>query len=163
MTQLQSADHDAGESIAEQTLAVQLAYPQIWFACHRAHQTRGNSVDVTDHEAGILAHIAAIPGLMPGHLAAHLGIGRPALSAQLKRLSGLGLITMTPAKDARSKSIALSDLGQALVSERSPLATNQVKALLSMLSVPQRKAAVAGLALLASAAQSMGKSHSKDN
>jgi hypothetical protein len=43
--------------LAKASLALQLCYPQIWFACHGDHQTRTSAkgLGLTDREHGILA------------------------------------------------------------------------------------------------------------
>jgi DNA-binding MarR family transcriptional regulator len=146
---------------AEQVLAVQIAYPQIWFACHQQHRGRTEGDGITDHEAGVLMHLAAIPEQTPTLLAKHLGIGRPALSAQLKRLEALGLIHTTPGSDARVRKLRLSEAGSKLAAARSPLAPQRVNALLQALSPEQRLDAVRGLQLLAYAAQRVSASVAK--
>lgn len=141
--------------LAEQVRAVQMAYPQIWFACHREHRGRAEGDGVTDHEAGVLMHLAALPAQTPTLIAKHLGVGRPALSAQLKRLQALGLIHATPGRDARERLLHLSEAGAKLAAARSPLEAARVGALLQVLSPLDRDAAVRGLQLLARAAQSL--------
>ena len=139
--------------LKEQVLAIQMAYPQIWFACHRAHRGRSDGDGLTDHEAGVLMHLAAVPEQTPTVIAKHLGIGRPALSAQLKRLEALGLIRATSGKDARVRMLSLTEAGVVRASARSPLDAMRVGALLQALSLEQRLDAVRGLQLLAAAAQ----------
>jgi len=133
--------------------AIQRAYPQIWFACHVEHRTRHGADGLTDRDAGILAHLDAQPSQRASELARHLGIGRPALSAQLKRLLSLGLIVQEPGKDARERLIRLTGAGEQAVSAKSPLDADRVAALLRGLTPQERKHAVAGLELLAQAAR----------
>ncbi len=137
----------------DQVHSVQMAYPQIWFACHRAHRGRSDGDGLTDHEAGVLMHLAAMPEQTPTAIAKHLGVGRSALSAQLKRLQALGLIQLTPGQDARVRKLTLTEEGVARASARSPLDAMRVRALLQALSSEQRLEAVRGLQLLAAAAQ----------
>jgi DNA-binding MarR family transcriptional regulator len=141
--------------LAEQIRAVQMAYPQIWFACHRAHRGRTEGDGITDPEAGVLMHLAALPAQTPTRIAKHLGVGRPALSAQLKRLQTLGLIHATPGPDARQRLVRLSEAGATLAAARSPLEANLVGALLQALPTSERDRAVRGLQLLARAAHSL--------
>ena len=143
----------------EQVHSVQMAYPQIWFACHRAHRGRSDGDGLTDHEAGVLMHLAAVPEQTPTVIAKHLGIGRPALSAQLKRLQALGLIRATPGQDARVRTLSLTEAGAARASARSPLDAMRVSALLQVLPVQQRLDAVRGLQLLAEAAQKISQTN----
>ena len=100
---------------------VQRAYPQIWFACHVVHRKRGPSVDLTDREAGVLAHIDAAPGARATDLAAHLGLGPSTLSAQIQRLSSLGLVDVRVGASRRERRIRLTPEGEVAVSSRSPL------------------------------------------
>ncbi len=136
--------------------AIQLAYPQIWFACHVAHRAR-QADDLSDREAGVLAHIEAEPGARASDLARHLGIGQPTLSAQLKRLHGLGLIAIGRGKDARERTITLTARGREAVAARSPLDAARVQALLEQLSTSERRQAVKGLNLLADAARRVAR------
>jgi DNA-binding MarR family transcriptional regulator len=144
--------------LAEQIRAVQMAYPQIWFACHHEHRGRAEGDGITDHEAGVLMHLAALPEQTPTLIAKHLGVGRPALSAQLKRLQALGLVQAKPGRDARERLLRLSEAGAKLAAARSPLEAERVGALLQALSTWERDAAVRGLQLLARAAQSLATS-----
>lgn len=137
--------------------AIQLAYPQVWFACHVAHRTRGHADGLTDREAGILAHIEAAPAARASDLARHLGIGKPALSAQLKRLVALGLIAIAPGSDARERAISLTRQGREAVAARSPLDARRLNELLLQLTAAEQRAAVKGLNLLASAARKVAR------
>ena len=100
---------------------VQRAYPQIWFACHVQHRTRRSASGLTDREAGILEHIEATSGCRASDLALHLGIGKPALSAQLKKLAAQGLIELETGSDAREKRIALTPVARNRLIDASPL------------------------------------------
>jgi DNA-binding MarR family transcriptional regulator len=134
--------------------AVQRAYPQIWFACHVEHRVRRGADGLTDRDAGILAHLDAAPGQRATDLARHLGIGRPALSAQLKRLAALGLIEVEVARgDARARRIRLTRAGERHIEASSPLDGARVAALLACLPPAARRRAVAGLEMLADAAR----------
>lgn len=137
--------------------AIQLAYPQIWFACHIEHRTRGEPHDsgLTDREAGILAHIAAGTehGANAAHLSRHLGIGKAALSQHLKRLQQLDLIeTRTADDDRRRKIIRLTATGRRTVSTGSPLDAGKLHQLLGTMSAEDAADAVLGLQRLAKAA-----------
>ncbi len=133
---------------------IQRAYPEIWFACHVEHRVRRGADGLTDREAGILAHLEAVPNQRPTDLAQHLGIGRPALSAQLKRLTALGYVALeTPGADARERRVRLTREGERHVVESSPLDARRIAALLARLAPDARERAVAGLELLAGAAR----------
>jgi DNA-binding MarR family transcriptional regulator len=135
-------------------LDVLRCYPQIYLACHVEHRTRGSSeTGLTSREASYLTHIEPT-GTSPAALARHLGIGRSTLSAALARLEGLGLIeTERDPADARRKCVRLSDAGRAAVSESSVLDAERVAALLASMPAEERRRAVDGLKLLATAAR----------
>ena len=142
-------DHDA---LIE---AIQLAYPQLWFACHVEHRTRRHG-RLTDREAGLLAHVAAAgtEGASAGELARHLGIGAPALSQQLKRLQALGMLDVTAdAADSRRRRVVLTPDGRAETTDASPLDRERLDAVLHALAPDAREPAVRGLVALADAAR----------
>lgn len=142
-------------SASAHILSIQRAYPQIWFACHLEHRTRSSSQDgLTDREAGILAHLDVIDGALAAQVARHLGIGKSTLSAQLKRLTELGLVRLgRGARDQRERPVHLTAKGRRAVVARSPLDRERVAALLRRLTPREREQAVAGLDLLARAAR----------
>ncbi len=138
-------------SASTEVSIIQRAYPQVWFACHVGHRTRSSSGDgLTDREAGILAHIDATAGARASDVARHLGIGKSTLSAQLKRLTELGLVQLERGtKDQRERPVRLTGKGRRAVVARSPLDGARVRALLAELSADERARAVHGLELLA--------------
>lgn len=136
--------------------AIQRAYPQVWFACHQEHRGRRAGDGLTDREAGVLAHLAELAPARPSTLAQHLGIGRPATTALLQRLTRGGWIVQSAAGgDGRMRTVRLTASGRRAVSERSPLVPERVDALLACLRPAERDAAVRGLELLARAARRM--------
>jgi DNA-binding MarR family transcriptional regulator len=135
-------------------LAIQKAYPQVWFACHIEHRTRRESDDgLTDRDSGVLAHIAE-GEVSASTLAQHLGIGKSALSTHVRRLEALGLITSRVAPDdARIRLIALTPAGENALARASALNAERLDRLLDLITPAQRAAAVKGLQLLAGAAR----------
>lgn len=136
--------------------AIRMAYPQIWFACHIEHRTRGQDrgTGLTDREAGLLAHVGG--GQRAGDLAAHLGIGKAALSQHLKSLTARGLIaTRIDPADRRQKIIELTKRGRAAAGDGLSLDASRLGQLLDQIPVDERGAAVAGLERLAEAARCM--------
>lgn len=134
--------------------AIRIAYPQIWFACHIEHRTRkqDRGTGLTDREAGLLAHVGN--GRNAGELAAHLGIGKAALSQHLKSLAERGLIiARVDAADRRQKIVELTPEGRATVDEGSPLDGDRLQQLLDLIPVDERQTAVTGLERLAEAAR----------
>ena len=146
-------------SASRQVIIIQRAYPQVWFACHVGHRTRSSSGDgLTDREAGILAHIDAAGVSRASDLARHLGIGKATLSAQLKRLTGMGLVRVEQGTtDQRERLVRLAAEGRRAVVARSPLDGTRVSALLDELSPEQRAQAADGLELLALGARKLRK------
>jgi DNA-binding MarR family transcriptional regulator len=147
------------------TEALQLAYPRIWFACHAGHRTRQTPHDsgITDREAGILAHIGTDDGINASRLAAHLGIGKAALSQHIRRLQALGLIeAATDDNDHRRRTLRLSASGRRAVSADSPLDAERVRALLQAMPAEEAAHAVLGLQRLAEAARRLQEGTRRD-
>jgi DNA-binding MarR family transcriptional regulator len=72
---------------------VQVAFPQVYLACHTRHQRkRSTEHRLSQRDAAILAHLDERVGAVPARLARHLGIGRSTLSEALKRLTRLGYV-----------------------------------------------------------------------
>jgi len=138
--------------------AVRLAYPQIWFACHVEHRTRGQDREtgLTDREAGILAHVgvATAGGCPATTLAQHLGIGKSAVSQHLKRLKSLGFISISVAQhDRRQRLVMLTAAGRRAVADASPLDGQRLEQLLALIPTQERAQSVRGLQILADAAR----------
>jgi DNA-binding MarR family transcriptional regulator len=138
------------------------AYPQIYLACHVEHRTRARSAHgLTSREAGFLTHVGE-GGTSPAALARHLGIGRSTLSAALARLESLGLIAAdADTADARRKRIRLTEAGREAISQDSVLDAARVAALLASMRKDERRRAVEGLKLLATAARGLREGESK--
>lgn len=132
---------------------IQRAYPQVWFACHVEHRSRRTDRALTDRDVGILEHIEATPGLRASELAHHLGIGRPALSVHIKRLTQQGYLLQQAGDDAREKRIRLTASAREVLSTASALDASQLGRMLGVLDRDERARAVAGLELLAMAAR----------
>jgi DNA-binding MarR family transcriptional regulator len=138
--------------------AVRLAYPQIWFACHVEHRTRGQNrgTGLTDREVGILAHVNAenTAGCRAASLAHHLGIGKSDLSQHLKRMKSLDLIrTSVDPQDGRQRLVALTAAGRQAVADASPLDGQRLERLLALIPARERAQSVRGLQILADAAR----------
>lgn len=142
--------------------AVQAAYPQIYFACHTRHPRRRTSdVSLSPSDGTVLMHLGAGPGPTPSGLARHLGIGKPTLSAALKRLEALGYVTRHASpQDRRRVQLALTDSGVVAVRRASVLDAARVRQVLASLTARDRARAVDGLTLLARAARRAGRPRS---
>lgn len=148
----------AMENLDQLAREVQRQYPRIYIACHVDHRARrGQGPTISARDQTILAHVPNC-GVRPQVLAAHLRVVPSTISAALKRLTMLGLITMTTeAKDGRAKVVRLTDVGKAALSETSVLDASRVRAALAKLSAADRLSVVLGLELLADAAQAASK------
>lgn len=136
---------------------IQRHFPRIYVACHTDHRARrGQKPTISARDQTILAHVPS-PGARPRTLATHLKVGPSTMSAALKRLVAMGLITMAPeAQDARAKVVRLTATGRAALAQTSVLEFSRVKAALGRLSATDRSAVVRALELLADAAQAAG-------
>ncbi len=144
------------EDVTAALLAIQQSYPQIWFFCHVEHQTRARSQhQLTDRELGILAHLRQAEfAADAAKLRLHLGIGKSALSAHLKRLVQLELLTWEiDQSDRRRKRAVLSSQAIAVLRRQGPLDADRLELLLRSLDIEQRNQAVLGLQQLAAAAR----------
>ncbi|MEY2877870.1 MAG: hypothetical protein RLZZ15_250 [Verrucomicrobiota bacterium] len=132
-------------------------YPQVYFACHLAHpRPRTNEFRLTDKDIVLLGHLDHDAPMLAGPLARHLGVGAPALSAQLQRLEARGYLTRLPRpRDRRQIELRLTALGAEAVATTSILDPGRVTALLVQLKPADRGRAVRGLALLAQAARQL--------
>lgn len=135
------------------------AYPAIYLACHVDHvRRRSNAEALSSHDASILAHIA--DGDVPdaASLARHLGVAPSSLSATLMHLEQGGYIASTPrAEDKRRRKLTITAAGTRALRANSVLDAARVKTLLGNLQEPGRSRAVAGLRLLAEAANGMAR------
>jgi len=136
------------------------AYPQIYLACHVEHRTRGSSrTGLTSRDAAFLAHLDDPAGTGPAALARHLGISGSTLSAAMARLAAHGLVRIEPdPADGRRRLILLTEAGRQVVASGSVLDPDRVAGLLARLAPAERRKAVEGLQLLASAARALRES-----
>jgi DNA-binding MarR family transcriptional regulator len=136
---------------------VQRLYPQIYLACHVDH-VRASSTKwrLSSRDSSILAHLDDERGMSPHTLASHLGVAPSTLSAAIRRLTDLGYISSDPSQaDLRQRELRLTARGAAAMAETSVLDSARVAAVLKLLKVADREAALNGLRLLASAARQL--------
>jgi DNA-binding MarR family transcriptional regulator len=133
---------------------VQTCYPKIYLACHTRHRNAASSeTHISARDSAMLSHLDEKRGTTPSQLARHLGIGRPTLSAAVKRLSGLGYVTATADRqDGRRVLLHLTARGAAAMRSSSVLEPVRVERLLAAMTARDKKVALTGLALLADAA-----------
>ena len=139
---------------------VQRLYPMIYIACHIDHvRSSSTKWNLSSHDSSILAHLDLTEGMSPRSLAKHLGVVPSTLSAALSRLTKLGYIESKAVEgDRRRKELRLTKLGAEAMASTSVLDHERVRKLLSLLRPNERKAALKGLTLLASAARKLEKS-----
>ena len=136
---------------------VQTWYPQIYLACHTAHTTRRSPrAGLTARDSSLLAHLDERRRITASELASHFGVGRPALSAAVKRLVRLGYVRLERnPDDRRLVHLLLTREGAAAMRESSVLESDRVRRLLGALSPDERTRALEGLSLLAQAARAI--------
>jgi len=132
-------------------------YPQVYLACHLEHtRPRTNHHRLTERDVVLLGHLDEAAPIRAGLLARHLGVGSPALSAQVRRLEARGYVTRTPRpRDRRHIELRLTSLGAEASGTTSILDPGRVAALLVQLTPAERVRAIDGLALLARAARQL--------
>jgi DNA-binding MarR family transcriptional regulator len=143
-----------GMTVDQAVRVVQVAFPQVYLACHTRHQRkRSTEHRLSSRDATILAHLHETRPIAPARLAAHLGIGRSTMSEALKRLTALGFVTRP---SARGASVVLSARGSAAVSDTSVLESARLRAVLASVT-PRRRAVICrGLQQLADACRDRG-------
>jgi DNA-binding MarR family transcriptional regulator len=137
---------------------VQIAYPQIYFACHTRHTRRGSTATrLSAADSTLLAHLDEADATRPTQLAKHLGLANSTLSAATTRLGKLGYVSLDRAsKDGRAVDLRLTAKGAAAMQASSVLDSNLVEKMLARLSLAERKRALDGIALLAKGARLSG-------
>lgn len=134
---------------------VQVAYPQIYFACHTRHVRRASTAtQLSATDSTLLAHLDEDDAVRPTALARHLGLAVSTLSAAIARLALLGYVVQRrDGKDGRAIDLRLSAKGAAAMQASSVLDSARVTRMLTQLSAADRKRALDGLTLLGRAAR----------
>ncbi len=137
--------------------AILSAYPTIHAACRRRHERLPRSgARLSPHLAGVLDHLDPVEPLAAGELAARLRVTPATVSLQVARLARLRLVARArDERDARRVHLRLTESGARFRARRSLLDPDRVRAALARLPAPERDAAVAGVRLLARAAQEL--------
>jgi DNA-binding MarR family transcriptional regulator len=138
-------------------LAVLVAYPQIWHACHTEHQRGDRSGHpLTEREASVLAHVSAYAPASPSALAKHLGITKATLSAVIDTLLDRGYLHRDRhGSDRRRHLLTLTREGEQAVLRGSILDAGRVERALEGLPASKRTLAVEGISLLAQACREL--------
>lgn len=134
---------------------VQVAYPQIYFACHTRHMRRVSTASrISATDSTLLAHLDETEPVRATALAKHLGLAASTLSAAVARLAALGYVVQrSDAKDGRAVQLLLSAKGASAMQVSSVLESARVLRMLGRLKAADRKRALEGIALLAKAAR----------
>ena len=139
---------------------VQVAFPQVYLACHTRHQRkRSTAYRVSARDASILAHLATDAPTAPARLAAHLGVAKSTLSEATKRLAALGYVAQAarPAAGGTRGGVGLllTARGAAVIRDTSVLETERLRAALATLTPAELRAVARGMSLLATGCRRM--------
>ena len=135
---------------------IQVAYPQVYLACHTRHQRKRTTAHaLSARDSSILSHLDVRTPTTPAKLARHLGIARSTLSEAIKRLTAMGYTTQT----ARSTSagsrggvaISLTEQGLEAIRETSVLEEPRLRGVLQQLNATQLRDVARGMNALAAA------------
>jgi DNA-binding MarR family transcriptional regulator len=134
---------------------VQVAYPQIYFACHTRHVRRASTAtQLSATDSTLLAHLDEDHATRPTTLAKHLGVAGSTLSAAIARLARLGYVAhRKAAADGRAVDLRLTAKGAAAMQASSVLESARVAKMLAQLTSAERKRALDGIGLLAKGAR----------
>jgi DNA-binding MarR family transcriptional regulator len=134
---------------------VQVAYPQIYFACHTRHIRRASTATrLSAADSTLLAHLDEDRATRPTQLAKHLGLAASTLSAAINRLGKLGYVSLGKAiSDGRAVDLRLTAKGAAAMQASSVLDAALVAKMLAQLSSTERNRALEGIGLLARGAR----------
>lgn len=138
-------------------LLVQVAYPQVYLACHTRHvRKRSTEHHLSQRDAAILSHLDERVPLDQALLTVHLGIAKSTVSEALKRLAALGYVRQMATAGARTGrrpklGVLLTSRGSDAIRDTSVLETTRLQSALALLSPRQRRHVATGLATLARA------------
>ncbi len=141
----------------DDVFAIQRLYPQVFLACHTRHvRARSTQFRLSAADSSLLAHLDRERSITAGELAAHLGVGGPAVSASLVRLERLGYLERgRKTSDRRLSELRLTAQGADALQATSVLDKELVAAALARLTAAERSQAVLGLEVLARAAREL--------
>ncbi|MDN5204172.1 MarR family transcriptional regulator [Fulvivirgaceae bacterium BMA10] len=148
--------------IKEEVSQLMDLYPRIYFACHTRHVVDPDTkVKLTANQASILDHLDVEDPEGLYDLAMHMGVTPSTMSITINRLVDLGYVQREKdLKDSRKVNLTLTKAGAEIKKKKSVLDADRVEAMLTRLTVQERKIALDGLGLLAVAAEMEMKSKS---
>jgi DNA-binding MarR family transcriptional regulator len=134
---------------------VQVAFPQVYLACHTRHQRKRSTPHrLSPRDSAILAHLDPVVPMSHASLATHLGVAKSTLSAALKHLTALGYAR--PASHRKSGGILLTPQGVQAIRDTSVLESARLRRVLAVLGPRERARVAHGLNTLARACRRAG-------
>jgi DNA-binding MarR family transcriptional regulator len=132
-------------------------YPRIYFACHRRHVRDPKTKTVLSaHQASVLDHLDDVEGTSLLELAKHMGVTASTMSLMVDRLERGGYVRRERGReDGRRVDVRLTPAGVRIKRQQNVLEPDLVAAMLERLDDGRRRQALAGLELLAAAADEM--------
>jgi DNA-binding MarR family transcriptional regulator len=133
-------------------------YPRIFFACHRQHvHDPATGARLSAKQASILDHLDTVAPTTLTDLSAHMGVTAGTMSVAVDRLVREGYVRRAwDDRDGRRVQLRLTDAGDRIRAANSVLDPARVDALLGQLAPADLQSALAGLAVLARAADALG-------
>lgn len=133
------------------------AYPRIFFACHARHVRDPKTRRLlSSHQASILDHLDSVEHITLMGLAKHMGVTAGTMSLAIERLVRRGYVQrLRDTADKRRVQLRLTTAGVRIREASSVLEPARVRALVATMAPRDREAALAGLELLARAADAL--------
>jgi DNA-binding MarR family transcriptional regulator len=133
------------------------SYPKIYLACHRRHLRNDESGrKLTQHQASILDHLNSSHPLTISELARHLDVTESTMSIQVTRLERAGYVRRSQDdNDRRRIRASLTAAGLRVQEQNSVLDPDLVREMFSLLRPDETELGLAGLELLAHAAEKL--------
>ena len=152
MTKHRPAARLGAVTLDSAVVAIQRAYPQIYYACHTRH-IRGRSTDVhlSPRDSQILVHLDPSRPLSVSLLARHLGLSVSTVSEALTKLERFGYVGKRGSVDRRRVGVVLLPKGVRAIQAASVLESGRLRAVLRRLSSPGLVQVARGLERLARA------------
>ncbi len=143
----------------EQTIrVVQMAFPQVYLACHTRHERKRSTEDrLSQRDAAILAHLDETSFTSSSRLARHMDLARSTISEALKRLIVLGYVEGTTTGAARLGGARLTARGARAIRNTSVLETKRLHRALVGLEDRELGAISGGMLRLAAACRAMAE------
>lgn len=130
-------------------------YPRIFFACHQRHRRDPETQRLLSaHQASILDHLDSVEATGLLELAMHMGVTASTMCIAVNRLARNGYVKRArDPRDGRRVQLRLTAAGVRVKDASSVLEPERVEAMLARLAPDELQAGIAGLQLLARAAQ----------